>query len=130
MRSSGSVTPSKRAFSRCTIVVNVCFWMRIQQSFFGFEIVVKARQRHAALAREIAHRSAFISLFTENFGGVREDLGQPAVVAGYGRAAGRMPARCHPSCCRRTSHWSRRLIRTFVRIEYTPSVILITSGGS
>src|ERR1035438_10476315 len=39
---------------------------QIQQPLFRLEVVVKSRQRHAARAREIAHRGAFVSFLAED----------------------------------------------------------------
>ena len=58
------------------------FLDQVEQALFGFEVVVEASERHAAFAREIAHGGAFVSLFTENFGGVGEDFRETPVIAG------------------------------------------------
>src|SRR6476646_1671954 len=89
------------------------FLNEIEQPLFGFKVVVEARERHAALAREIAHGGAFVSLFTENFGGVCEYLGQPPVIAGFRSRRRRAMARGHSSCYGRTPHNPlKRIIRT------------------
>ena len=98
------------------------FLDEIEQPLFGFEVVVKSRQRHAALAREIAHRGAFIALLAEDFGGVSEDFSQTPVVAG-GRTRSRRDVVARKlellaeGLAILTTYAS--LIRTFVRIEYT-----------
>src|SRR5580765_7516891 len=97
------------------------FLNEIEQSLFGFKVVIETRERHAALAREIAHGGAFVSLFTEHCGGVTENLGQPPVIACYRNGRCRaMTARGDSSCCARTPHTPRKqVIRTFVRNQYT-----------
>src|SRR5437868_10983755 len=58
------------------------FLNQVEQSLFRFEVVVQARQRHAARPRKIAHGRPFVSLFIEHIGGMHQDLGQPAIEAG------------------------------------------------
>ena len=65
------------------------FLNQVKQPLFGLEVVVQPRQGHAAFARQIAHGSAFISLFAENFGGVAQNFGKPPIVARF-----RERARC------------------------------------
>ena len=64
----------------------------VEQPLFRLEVVIKPGQRHAAGAREIAHRSAFVSLFAENFGGVGQDFGKAPVVAGSRNGRAALPA--------------------------------------
>src|SRR4249919_3001006 len=90
------------------------FLDQIQQPLFGFEVVIKSGKRHPALARQITHRGAFVSLLAEDFGGVVENLGQPPVVAGFwNRRRSAMVARGDSSCCGRTPHYP--FIRSFER---------------
>src|ERR1019366_254946 len=57
---------------------------QVQQSLFGLEVVVEAGERHAGSARKVAHGSAFVSFFAEDFGGVAEDFAEAAIEAGFG----------------------------------------------
>ncbi len=64
------------------------FLNQVEQTFFRSEIVIEARQRHAGGAGEVAHRSAFVSFFAEDFGRVAEDFAETAVETSVGGGAG------------------------------------------
>src|ERR1700687_704411 len=91
----------------------------VEQALFGFEVVVKSGERHAALARKIAHRRAFISLFAEDFGGMSQKLGQAPVIPSLRSSCGAMSPRGHSGCGGRSRHDAAELIRTIVRTKYT-----------
>ena len=92
MRCSGSSTPSSRAFKPLDDRRERVLLDQVQQPLFGFEVVIKPGQRHAARARQIAHGSAFVSLLAEYFGGMSKDLRQATVVAGGRSGRGAMRA--------------------------------------
>src|SRR5438477_10664064 len=80
------------------------FLDEIEQTFFGFEIVIEARQRHTTFPREVAHGSAFVSLLAEDLGSVTENLRQAAVITRCWRGDRTQPARGNSFCRRRTPH--------------------------
>src|ERR1035437_7482829 len=94
---------------------------QIQQPLFRLEVVVKSRQRHAARAREIAYRGAFVSLLAEDLSSMSEDLRQAPVIARHRNGRGAMPPRSNSGCSGRSPHSSAAIIRTFVRTKYTPA---------
>jgi len=55
------------------------FLDQVQQFLFGFEVVVKARERNPAGAREIAHRGRRITLVTEDTRSVKKNPSQTAI---------------------------------------------------
>ncbi len=81
IRCSGSATSSSRAFSLLHDGGEGVLLNQEKQALFGFEVIIKPRQRHAAGAGKIAHGSAFVSFFAEDFRGMSEDLCQAAVEA-------------------------------------------------
>src|ERR1700687_4643813 len=91
----------------------------VEQALFGFEVVVQSSQRHTALARKIAHRRAFITLFAEDFGGMSQNLGQAPVIPSSRSSCGAMSPRGHSGCGGRSRHDAAQLIRTIVRTKYT-----------
>jgi hypothetical protein len=64
-----------------------------EQALLGLEVIIKSRQRHAGGTGKIAHGSAFVSFFAEDFGSVGEDFGESLIVASNRDGSGTMPSR-------------------------------------
>src|SRR4051794_4291631 len=60
---------------------------QVEQLFFGFEVVVKASERHAGGARQVAQARAFVSLLAKDVARVRENARKPAIEARVGRSS-------------------------------------------
>ena len=84
MRVSGSLLSGQALPQALDDGVEGVLLDEVQQLLFRFEVVVKARQRDAAQARQIAHGSALVSFLGKDFGGIVENLAQAAVEAGIG----------------------------------------------
>src|SRR5512133_2723449 len=54
---------------------------QVEQLFLRFEVIIEARQRHAAHPRQVAHGGTFVALVVENVGRKVEDLAETAIEA-------------------------------------------------
>jgi len=101
------------------------FLDEIEQALFGFEVVVHARERHAAVPRQVPHGCAFIALFVENVGGVRQDLCQTPVKTAFGCSE------CQLATRHRRRRWKRigsHLVRTFVLTNNKPNLSAVATS--